>query len=232
MDAVEAVCVVTCGADTVAGAGARPVLRLDALDVSGRCAEAITDADRRAALGLDTTAYVIFTSGSTGAPKGVAVSHAGLLGVAAAHREVFGLGADARILMVAAPTFDPSIFEWLWAAGSGAAVVVAPPEVYAGEALTALLQDQQVTAAILTPTVLSSLDRARLDGLDTLIAGGGGLPAGVGGRLGAGSADVQRLRPHRDHHLGHLQCTAVGGAAGGHRRPDPRGCARWCWMPG
>ena len=36
LDAVGAVCVLTCGADTVAGAGARPVLRIDGLDVSGR----------------------------------------------------------------------------------------------------------------------------------------------------------------------------------------------------
>ena len=177
LDAVGAVCVVTCGADTVAGAGARPVLRIDGLDVSGRCADPITDADRLAALGVDNTAYVIFTSGSTGAPKGVAVSHAGLLGAAAAQREVFGLGADARVLMVAAPTFDASVFEWLLAVGSGAALVVAPPEAYAGEALTALLQGQQVSAALLTPTVLSSLDRARLDGVDTLITGGEACPA-------------------------------------------------------
>ena len=51
LDAVAAVCVLTCGADTVAGAGARPVLRIDDLDVSGRCADPITDADRLAPLG-------------------------------------------------------------------------------------------------------------------------------------------------------------------------------------
>ncbi|VBA35113.1 Dimodular nonribosomal peptide synthase [Mycobacterium pseudokansasii] len=176
LDAVDAVCVVSCGADSVAGAGARPVIRIDGLDVSDRCAEPITDVDRLAPLGVDNTAYVIFTSGSTGTPKGVAVGHAGLLGVAAAQRKLFGLGADARILMVAAPTFDLSIFEWLWAAGSAAAVVVAPPGVYAGEALTALLHDQQVSAAIVTPTVLASLDRARLDGLSTLVAGAEACP--------------------------------------------------------
>ena len=177
LDAVGAVCVVSCGADTVAGAGARPVLRLDGLDVSGRCADPITDADRRAPLGVDNTAYVIFTSGSTGAPKGVAITHASLLGVAAAQREVLGLGADARMLMVASPTFDVSVGELLWAVGSGAALVVAPPQAYAGEALTAVLQDQRVSAALLTPTVLASLDRARLAGVDTLLTGGEALPA-------------------------------------------------------
>ena len=68
-------------------------------------------------------------------------------------------------------------FEWLLAVGSGAALVVAPPDVYAGEALTALLHGQRVSAALLTPTVLSSLDRTRLDGVDTLITGGEACPA-------------------------------------------------------
>ncbi|WP_156428048.1 non-ribosomal peptide synthetase, partial [Mycobacterium sp. GA-1999] len=172
LDAADAVCVLTCGADDLAAGGERPVMRIDGLDVSARSADPITDADRLAALEVNNTAYVIFTSGSTGAPKGVAVGHAGLLGWAAAQRELFGLSADARVLMVASPTFDASIGELLLAVESRAALVVAPPGVYAGEALTALLQDKQVGAAILTPTVLSSLDRARLDGLDTLVAVG------------------------------------------------------------
>jgi amino acid adenylation domain-containing protein/thioester reductase-like protein len=174
LDAVEAVCVLTCGADTVAGAGVRPVLRIDGLDVTGRSADAITDADRLAPLGLDNTAYVMFTSGSTGAPKGVAVSHTGLL--AATLGKAVGLGADSRLLMVASPTFDVSVGELLSAVGSRAALVVAPPEAYAGEALTTLLQRQQVNAAVFTPTVLSSLDPARLDGVDTLITIGEALP--------------------------------------------------------
>ena len=177
LDAVAAVCVLSCGSDTAAGAGKRPVVRIDGLDVSRWNAEAITDADRLAALGVDNTAYVIFTSGSTGAPKGVAVTHAGLLGWVAAQRVTFGLGADARVLMVSAPTFDASICEWLLAVGLGAALVVAPPGVYAGEPLTALLQSQRVNAAFLTPTVLSSLDRARLDGFDKLMIGGEACPA-------------------------------------------------------
>jgi amino acid adenylation domain-containing protein len=162
------------------------VVRIDDLDLSGRCADPITDADRLAPLRVDNTAYVMFTSGSTGAPKGVVVSHAGLLGLAAAQRTVFGLGADARVLMVAAPTFDASIFDFLWAVGSGAALVVAPPQVFAGEVLTALLADQRVSAAVVTPTVLSTLDRARLDGVDTLITTGEACPGELVGAWASG----------------------------------------------
>ncbi|MGH3561032.1 MAG: amino acid adenylation domain-containing protein, partial [Mycobacterium sp.] len=189
LDAAAAVCVLTCGADTVTGAGDRPVVRIDGLDVSGRSADLITDADRLAALRVDNTAYVIFTSGSTGAPKGVTVGHAGLLGWAAAERRLCGLAADARVLMVASPIFDASVGEMLLAAESGAALVVAPPQVYAGEPLTVLLQRQQVSAAFLTPTVLSSLDRARLDGLDNLMVGGEALP----GELVAAWAPGRRM---------------------------------------
>ncbi len=173
LDAAGAVCVLTCGADVVAGAGERPVLRVDELDLASRSAATITDDDRWAPLTVDNLAYVIFTSGSTGTPKGVAVSHAGLLGVAGAHRDLFGVAAGERLLMVAAPTFDASVFEWLWAVSSGAALVVAGPDSYAGETLSAVVVDHRVDAALLTPTVLATLDRERVEGrLATLVTGG------------------------------------------------------------
>ncbi|WP_439117402.1 amino acid adenylation domain-containing protein [Mycobacterium marseillense] len=195
LDAVAAVCVLACGSADVTGAGARPVLRVDDVDLSGQSEDRITDADRLAPLDVDNAAYVIFTSGSTGTPKGVAVTHAGLMGVAAAQRAVFGLGADARALMVASPAFDASVFEMLWAVASRATQVVAPRDVYAGDALAALLQAHRVTAAVLTPTVLSSLDPARLDGLDTLITAGEACPAELAAAWAAGRRMVNAYGP-------------------------------------
>ncbi|WP_160110878.1 non-ribosomal peptide synthase/polyketide synthase [Mycolicibacterium houstonense] len=177
LDTVEAVCVLTRGGDHVAGAGTCPVMDIEALDISRRSAEPITDADRSAPLTIDDAAYAIFTSGSTGTPKGVAISHAGVLGVAAAARDLLGISAGARVLMVAAPTFDASVFEWLWATASRAALVVAPPDSYAGEALTAVIADQRIEAGLITPTVLATLDRSRVGGLTTLATGGEACPA-------------------------------------------------------
>ncbi|WP_197515527.1 non-ribosomal peptide synthetase, partial [Mycobacterium sp. E1747] len=175
LDTVNAICVLTRDADTVAGAGDRRVLHVDGLDLPARSADPITDVDRPP-LTVNSTAHVIFTSGSTGAPKGVAVSHGGLLEIAAL-AERFGLNSGSRLLMLAAPTFDVSIGELLLAVGSRAALVVAPPEAVAGEALTALLHDHRVNAAVLTPSVLSSLDPARLDAVDTLITTGEACPS-------------------------------------------------------
>ena len=132
----------------------------------------ITDQDRVRPLRIQHPAYLIYTSGSTGTPKGVVVTHEGIATLVHAQRERFGDGPDERQLAVASPSFDAAVMEFLLAYGSAATLVVSPPDVFGGPELAKLLREQRVTRALITPSVLTSLEPSGLDALETLIAGG------------------------------------------------------------
>ncbi|KAA0023247.1 amino acid adenylation domain-containing protein [Antrihabitans cavernicola] len=132
----------------------------------------ITDDDRGAPIHIDQIAYLIYTSGSTGKPKAVLLSHRGMANLVAAQRESLGVDADSRVLLVASPSFDASVFELLMAHGSGGRVVVAPPEVFAGPALHDLLVAEEVSHAVITPSAVSTMEPAGLQALRVLAVAG------------------------------------------------------------
>ncbi|NGY62592.1 amino acid adenylation domain-containing protein [Lentzea sp. NEAU-D13] len=76
----------------------------------------------------DDLAYVVFTSGSTGVPKGIAVTHRGVVNHNLATVEVFGLSSADRVLHVASPGFDATIEEVFPALACGATVVARTPD--------------------------------------------------------------------------------------------------------
>ncbi|NKS69123.1 AMP-binding protein [Rhodococcus hoagii] len=125
-----------------------------------------------AASAVDTLAYVITTSGSTGTPKQVAVTHRGLAALAAEARRRYRVGPGDRVLHGYDPAFDAALLEMLLAHTSGATLVVAPPDVFAGAPLHDLLRRQQVTHFLSTPAVLATLDADGLDHLQVVASGG------------------------------------------------------------
>ncbi|WP_230989936.1 non-ribosomal peptide synthase/polyketide synthase [Rhodococcus oxybenzonivorans] len=130
---------------------------------------AATATYRDSARGL---AYVIYTSGSTGAPKGVAVTHSGVASLAAEVVQRYRVTPDSRVLHGYNPAFDAALLEMLLAFGSGACLVCAPPDVYAGPELQRFLSDQYVTHYLSTPAVLATLDPDGLDSLRVVAVGG------------------------------------------------------------
>ncbi|MFT4128312.1 MAG: amino acid adenylation domain-containing protein, partial [Gordonia sp. (in: high G+C Gram-positive bacteria)] len=143
--------------------------------VAAASADAVTATDRHAPLRRDHLAYLIYTSGSTGLPKAVAIAHRGIADLVGAQREITS-GSATRVLHVASPSFDASILEMFWAIASGHTLVISPADTYGGPDLVALMARHRVTDAIITPTVLATMDPAGLHHLKHLATGGEACP--------------------------------------------------------
>ncbi|MGV9870322.1 amino acid adenylation domain-containing protein, partial [Rhodococcus koreensis] len=164
-------------------------LALDDPALTSACAERsvapVTDADRPAKLMSQHPAYMIYTSGSTGTPKGVVVTHTGLAAFAASARPELGVTRHSRVLRFSSSSFDASVFEMVQAFSAGAAMVIAPADVYGDGDLAALLRSEQVTHIISAPAVLGTVDATGLDSLEAVVVGGDVCPPDLVERFGA-----------------------------------------------
>ncbi|KAF0846566.1 non-ribosomal peptide synthetase [Nocardia caishijiensis] len=149
-------------------------LVLDDPDLARRLDDAADTAldNLPAPIRVDNPAWMIYTSGSTGTPKGVTVTHRGLADLVASQRADLRLDEHARVLQVASPSFDASIFEELMAFGRGAASVIAPPDVFGGAPLAELIAAEGVTHMVITPSALSTVDPAEVSSVRVLAVAG------------------------------------------------------------
>ncbi len=144
---------------------------------------------------VDSLAYVIATSGSTGEPKSVGVTHRGLSALAAEARSRYRVGPGDRVLHGYNPAFDAAMLEILLAHTSGATLVIAPDDVFAGPDLHALLRDAEVTHFLSTPAVLSTLSPDGLPVLRVVASGGESLPAELAATWRAGRLMLDAYGP-------------------------------------
>jgi amino acid adenylation domain-containing protein len=98
--------------------------------------------------GLDRIAYVMHTSGSTGQPKGVAVTHRGVLGLAL--DSCWDGGRHDRVLMVAPYAFGVSTYEIWVPLLRGGRIVIPPPGPVDVRALRRLIAENSITGLHLT----------------------------------------------------------------------------------
>lgn len=150
------------------------VVELDS--ISSATMDADPHYERDVRIRADNPAYVLYTSGTTGVPKGVVVTHSGLANLVAEQVVTFGLTRRSRVLHVASPSFDASIFEFLMAIGVAGTLIVSPPAVFGGADLAELISREGVTHAVITPAVLATIAPRALDSLEVVLSAGEALP--------------------------------------------------------
>ena len=96
--------------------------------------------------GPDDVGYVIYTSGSTGQPKGVLLTHRGLVNHHRATMELYELGPGDRVLQFCSLGFDASIEEMFPTWAAGATVVFRPDNIpLLGRGWADWLRNQRIT---------------------------------------------------------------------------------------
>ncbi|MFJ6620662.1 amino acid adenylation domain-containing protein [Kitasatospora sp. NPDC091335] len=122
-------------------------------------------------------AYVIYTSGSTGQPKGVLIQHGSYAHHCEVIAEAYDIGADDRVVLLSALTFDVAMDQIAATLLAGATVVVSDPLFWSPAELADRLAEHRVTIMEITPAYYRELlaglgpDDRRLDRLRLMNVG-------------------------------------------------------------
>ncbi|WP_244970874.1 non-ribosomal peptide synthetase [Gordonia jinghuaiqii] len=163
------------GASDVEVTAGTPVWAVDELiseTTSSVTGEPFDDDQRVRPVSLDDIAYITFTSGTTGTPKGVQVTHRGLADWARDTVDRLRLTPDDRVLHTYATGFDAHLMGVVPPRIVGATIVLCPPEVIAADELADLVDAEDVTVLLTTPSVLATLRPEELPQVRHVAVGG------------------------------------------------------------
>lgn len=109
-------------------------------------------------VGNQELAYILFTSGTTGVPKGVAVTRANISSfVDGFDLLINSIDENDRWLQMFDLTFDLSVMSFLIPLLNGACVYTIPPGKIKYNYIFKLIDEQQITGALLVPSVIHYL---------------------------------------------------------------------------
>jgi amino acid adenylation domain-containing protein/FkbH-like protein len=129
---------------------------------------------------ISNLAYVIYTSGSTGQPKGVLVSHSGIVNLVEVQTHTFGVQSADHVLQFASTSFDAAISELFMTLCMGARLCLAWTEnLQPGQTLVDLLCAQHISLITLPPSALTVMEPEAVPDLRTIVVAGESCPADV-----------------------------------------------------
>ncbi|KAG2417797.1 hypothetical protein HFD88_000896 [Aspergillus terreus] len=115
--------------------------------------------------------FAVFTSGSTGVPKAAMADHQSFLGYSLPIMKRIGFGAGVRWLQFSSYAFDMSVNETLWTILGGGCLCI-PSDRQRLDDLVGAVTALRPTHAVLTPSLMRSLDPKDLPSLRALMLGG------------------------------------------------------------
>ncbi|MBR3772801.1 MAG: amino acid adenylation domain-containing protein, partial [Clostridium sp.] len=126
-------------------------------------------------LSNEDEAYVIYTSGSTGQPKGVIISHKGVISTLV-DTNYFKADSSDRILQLSNYTFDASVFNIFGALLNGGSLVLAPKEALLEmPKLAQIIREHNITQGLIVTAIFNMLvdyDVTAIKGMDKVFIGG------------------------------------------------------------
>lgn len=149
---------------------------------SAKCIDVLAQAEQVAVLPAtnpvnltipENLAYIIYTSGSTGKPKGTLLQHRGAVNMAATFARAYHLKPTHSFMQFSSLGFDASVGEIFPTLLNGAHLVIIDRETMLSDSkLIEVMQREQVTTAILPPSVLSVLPETELPNLKIICSAG------------------------------------------------------------
>ena len=159
-----------------------PVLVLDEPDFFAARADSGAKPE---ASGADRLAYIMYTSGSTGVPKGIEVTHRGIVRLVR-NNDWARFGPDEVAPQIVSLSFDGSALEIWGCLLNGGRLVLHPSRNPSLEEIGEVLREGGVTWCLLITGVFSLMVEERLEdlrGLRQLIVGGDVMPPGAARRV-------------------------------------------------